>query len=241
MLKEGSGGASGANPFGDEVRKDQGADRWTPKDPKIILETRGISFGNWLYFPDVAIRKGCVVFIRGESGAGKSTFFRLLNNTRNLSSGTIFFEGRDILSLDPLVLRQEVLLLGQNTFLFPGTVKENVAAFRATRGLDPLSEDVLHRFLNLVQLPVKGEDPVDTMSGGERQRLFMAICLAFEPKVLLMDEPTSALDAQTGHRVLEGIIEFAREREMTLLIISHDDGLRETFAQEVITIEKGDR
>ena len=77
------------------------------------------------------------------------------------------------------------------------------------------------------------------MSGGERQRVFAAICLSLRPKALLLDEPTSALDDNTANTVMTNIKTFCRENNITLIVVSHNKALAETFADHVIALGGG--
>ena len=72
-----------------------------------ILETNNLVFNQMLFYPDIAIKKGSVVFIQGPSGAGKSTLFRLINNTVSPSEGKILFNGVDIEEIDSIDLRRK--------------------------------------------------------------------------------------------------------------------------------------
>jgi putative ABC transport system ATP-binding protein len=77
------------------------------------------------------------------------------------------------------------------------------------------------------------------MSGGERQRISISICLSLRPKVLLLDEPTSALDDMTSNAVMSNLKTFCHENNITLIIISHNKALAQTYADNIITLEGG--
>ena len=74
------------------------------------------------------------------------------------------------------------------------------------------------------------------LSGGERQRVFLAICLSFLPKVLMLDEPTSALDQETAERFMTQVLDYCRQRGMTVVAVSHDPALTERHAENVISL-----
>ena len=74
------------------------------------------------------------------------------------------------------------------------------------------------------------------MSGGEKQRLYIAIYLSFKPKVIMLDEPTSALDEENSHEVIKNILSFSKENKITSLIVSHDKELANAFADNTVVI-----
>ena len=206
---------------------------------QAILTATGLQFLDILRFPPVAIRQGGVTFVCGRSGAGKSTLFKLLNATLNPSAGTITYNGQDIAAMDPITLRREVLLMGQNVYLFDDTISGNFAQFFAFRGEPCVSEDEMLRLLAVCALEQPLAAQCGKLSGGERQRVFLAVHLAMRPRVLLLDEPTSALDKKTATAVLERVIAHCKEQGVTLAAISHDPALAAAFAEDTISLSEG--
>lgn len=185
------------------------------------------------------IEQGQITVIQGESGCGKSTLLKLLNQTQTQSEGKIYYRGTDLDALDTIQLRRELILVNQSLFLFPGTIRENFRMFYERREQIMPSDEELLNFLRICQVPFSLEDLSDTMSGGEKQRVFHAIALSFRPKVLMLDEPTSALDHETAFRFMEQINEYCKKQEISILMISHDKSLTETFADKMIWLKKG--
>lgn len=204
-----------------------------------ILSTENLSFRSILRFPDLQIQSGRTSFISGESGCGKSTLLKLFNGTLSPDTGRVLYDGTDILTLDAVRLRQEVLLISQSVFLFDGTIRDNFLEYYTYKNLPvPYKED-MEQFLHLCCADYPLDTIVSTMSGGEQQRVFLAINLSFSPKVLLLDEPTSALDSHTASQLFEHLTKHSRERGMSLVTVSHDRSLMETYADEIITLAKG--
>ena len=199
-----------------------------------ILSSDKLVFKGILEFPPLAIATGATTFITGRSGSGKSTLCKLFNGIYSPDAGEIYYKGNAISKLDTIALRREVLLVSQSVFLFAGTIKENFAAFYDYRELPIISEAEMVRFLQLCCADFSLNASCNTMSGGERQRVYLAICLSFQPQVLMLDEPTSALDGETANRFLQRLCEFARETAMTLLIISHDPSLAAKYGDQII-------
>jgi putative ABC transport system ATP-binding protein len=102
--------------------------------------------------------------------------------------------------------------------------------------MTPPSDDEMKYFLNLCSVPFSLNSNCTIMSGGERQRVYIAIFLSFKPKVLMLDEPTSALDKQTGIEVMDNILDYCKKNEITVVAVSHDVNLTDKFAENVITI-----
>jgi ATPase components of various ABC-type transport systems, contain duplicated ATPase len=104
--------------------------------------------------------------------------------------------------------------------------------------MSPPSDDEITSLLSNFNLDFTPDSGTQTLSGGEKQRLYLSIFLSFKPRVLLLDEPTSALDDTTGKAVLAGIILFCKENGMELTAISHNKDLAEMFSENTIHLER---
>ncbi|WZU03102.1 ATP-binding cassette domain-containing protein [Erysipelothrix sp. D19-032] len=173
-------------------------------------------------------------FIIGPSGVGKSTFFKLLNSTLSVDNHQIYYNDRDINTLDPIALRQDLLLCGQSVFLFLGSIRDNFNQFRELRHLESLTDTEISAFLKIAEAQFDLGKNVDVLSGGERQRVYIAIFVSLATTVLLLDEPTVALDKATGSKVLENIKNYIKTKQMTALVISHDPDLAREYADALI-------
>ena len=203
---------------------------------EFIFKTKNLIFNDSIHFPNLEIPKNKVTFISGKSGSGKTTLFKLFNGTLTQSSGDIYYNNQNILDLDTITLRKEVLLISQDVFLFDGNIKDNFIEFYKYRGESLLEDGEIKYFLDICSLDFPLDKNCEEMSGGERQRLYIAIFLSFKPKVILLDEPTSALDEENSHIVIGNIISFSKENGITLLVISHDNELANDFADKVVHI-----
>ena len=197
------------------------------------------TFGGILEYPYVEISKEGMTFIQGASGAGKSTLLKLLNASLSPDEGAIYYNGDNLKDMDTIELRKEVILIGQNVYLFDLTIRENFHEYYSYRDLPVPDDETITRFLKLCNAEYDLNESCVTMSGGERQRIYIAICISLMPKVILMDEPTSALDGSTSRILMENLRSFCRDNNMAMVIVSHDTSLSERFADEVITIERG--
>ena len=202
-----------------------------------LFSIKNVVFKNIIHYPDIEIPQNSATFICGESGCGKSTLLKLLNDVISPDSGQIMYNGKSVQDYEPAMLRREVLLCGQSPFLFDGSIEENFNQYYSYRELQPIGE--IQSFLKICSIDFPLDANCTSMSGGERQRVFTAICLSLRPKVLMLDEPTSALDDATANAVLTNVKQFCKENGITLIIVSHSQALVQAYADNVITLAGG--
>jgi len=205
---------------------------------KNLFTLRDVVFGDVALPPLLEIEQGQTTFICGKSGHGKSTLLKLLNGMISADSGVVLYLDKVVEHYDPILLRQEVPLCRQATYLFEGSVRENFEQFYKYRELPLPSDTEMHRYLAVCAANFELSADCDLMSGGERHRVYLAICLSFQPKILLLDEPTSALDDTTAFEVLSGITDFCKDSKIDLIIVSHNSTLTESFADVIIRLDK---
>lgn len=225
-----------------------------------LLELRGlkVAFGTHQAVRglDLSIEAGETVALVGESGCGKSTtalsVLRLLDSSAQVS-GQILFEGRDLLRLPE---RELVALRGQGIamiFQEPMTSlnpvlsigQQLVEAIRLHQPLDGAAARA--RALELLALvriaePARRiDDYPHQLSGGQRQRVMIAMAVANRPRLLIADEPTTALDVTVQAQILELLDQLRRELGMAVLLITHDLGVVEQWADRVAVMFAGDK
>ncbi len=172
--------------------------------------------------------------IVGASGAGKSTFLRLLNRFEDPTEGTILLDGRALDTYDVHALRRRVGLVAQRPTMLAETIGQELRVAKPE-----LSDDAVSRLLERVALPAVGLDAAtSTLSGGEQQRVALARTLALDPQILLLDEPTSALDDRSAHAVDE-IIESLVADGLTVVLVTHDVDRVVHLAQSVLVLHQG--
>lgn len=189
-------------------------------------------------YDDFTINKNEIVFVVGKSGSGKSTLLKLINNTIQMKSGKIFYKDTNILNIKPVELRRNIMMTSQENFLFDMTIKENFHEFYKLRDLENLTDDEIVKFLKIADFDVDVNLDVEKLSGGEKQRVFLAIALSMRPAVLLLDEPTSALDSNTAFNMMKNIVDYCKHNDITLVVVSHARNLVDEFADK--TIDLGD-
>ena len=185
----------------------------------------------------ISVETGEVVAIVGPSGSGKTSLLRLLNRLDEPTAGTVFYEGQDYREIPPRELRRRIGMLLQRPYLYPGTVKENLAFGPASHD-ETLAPTVMSDLLERVGLPDYADRDVSRLSGGEAQRVSLARTLANSPDVLLLDEPTSALDEASQFGVEELICRIINERGLTCLVVTHDRAQAVRVAQRAVILDE---
>lgn len=187
-------------------------------------------------YDDFSIDKNEVVFVVGKSGSGKSTLLKLINNTLQMKSGRIFYKDENILNIKPVELRKNIIMTSQENFLFDMTIRENFHEFYKLRDLEELTDEEITKFLKITNFDVDLNLNVEKLSGGEKQRVFLAIALSLDPEVLLLDEPTSALDNKTAFDMMKNIVDYCKHNDITLVVVTHARQLVDEFADKIIDL-----
>ncbi len=203
------------------------------------------SFGELQVLKDInlTIHKGEVVTIIGPSGSGKSTLLRCLNLLERPDSGSILFNGTDILTGKVKLenIRKKACMIFQHFNLFKNmTVLENVTY--APRVVNKLSKkDADEKGMKLLQkvgLADKAGQYPSRLSGGQKQRVAIARAIAMDPEVLLLDEPTSALDPEMVKEVLDVIRELA-DTGITMVLVTHEMGFARDVSDVIHFMDEG--
>ena len=186
------------------------------------------------------IKRGGVYGIMGPNGAGKTTLLSIVAFLLPPTSGTIYWEGADIDTMDNRQLRKKVTLINQNPYLFQTTVEKNVAYGLKARRIPPHErKQKIEESLQVVGLPGFNKRMARELSGGETQRVAIARALALEPQVLLLDEPTANVDRR-GVEQLETILQGLNEKlGITIIVATHDTNQAHRLADEVIYLVDG--
>ncbi len=204
-----------------------------------MFKTKNLVFKNFIFYDDIHVIKSKINFLIGESGCGKSTLLKLFNRTENFTDGQILYKNKDLTSVDSIELRKEVRLISQTTFLFSGTIKDNFNMFFGFCEYPCLTDEQMESFLKLTEAYFSLETQCDNLSGGEKQRVYIAICLSMKAETIMLDEPTSALDYNLSVKVLSNIVSYVKENNLTLIVISHDNKLAKMFAENVVDLTGG--
>ena len=191
----------------------------------------------------LSIDKGEFVFIVGASGAGKSTFLKLIMHEETPTSGEIIINGNKLSKMkrrDVPYLRRHMGIVFQDFRLIEKmTVFDNVAfAMRAVGETTATIKKRVPYVLNLVGLKDKMKDKPSELSGGEQQRVSLARALVNNPEIIIADEPTGNVDPERSHEIIELLNEI-NGMGTTVLVVTHEHELVREFHQRVVTIDHG--
>jgi len=218
------------------------------KDLEGEVEFRNVSFRYADNLPNIldrinlSIPRGSTLAIMGYTGSGKTSLINLVPRLYDCTEGEILFDGKNIKSIPLNVIRTNIGLVQQESFLFSDKVINNMSY-----GLQKIDEEWLHKVSKIAQFDddvkefpeqyetIIGERGI-TFSGGQKQRASLARALAINPKILILDDSFSAVDTHTEEEILTNLKEFMHGR--TSIIISHRISTVKD-ADKIIVIDKG--
>lgn len=194
----------------------------------------------------ITIPHGAAVAFVGPNGSGKTTLLSLVPRLFEPQSGRVLIDGEDIARLDLRSVRRQIAVVTQETVIFRGTIRDNIAYGRRSSAQPPTEEEIIdaarraraHEFI--LRIPggydaVVGEQG-STLSGGQRQRLAIARAILRDPAILILDEATSMIDADSEHKIADALAEFSSGR--TSLIVAHRLSTVVT-ADRIVVMDRG--
>jgi len=191
----------------------------------------------------LSVAPGEIVALYGPSGSGKTTLLLMIATLLEPTSGNISIAGRDVSSLTEREASQfrlsELGFIRQNFDLLPGVSAIDNAVLKLLKTVR--WRDAHRQITPLLERLGLGErlaHRAETLSMGERQRVMIARALSTEPSLLLADEPTGSLDSQRSREVLELLRELCRERQVAIVLVSHDP-LAAGYADRVFALRDG--
>ena len=211
----------------------------------LELSKVGIDFptanGPFCALKDVqlTIEKGEFVSIIGHSGCGKSTVLNIIAGLYQATYGGVILEGKEVNEPGP-----DRAVVFQSHALMPWlTVYQNVAlgveqVFKESKSKAQMKEWVEHN-LKLVKMDHAMHKMPSEISGGMKQRVGIARCLAMQPKVMLMDEPFGALDALTRANLQDSVMEIQKELDTTVVLITHDVDEAVLMSDKIVMMSNG--
>ncbi len=185
---------------------------------------------------------GSLIGIMGRSGSGKTTITRLLQGLNQTYEGMVTIDGIELREFDIDHLRQNIGVVLQESFLFQGSIRDNIAAARPSAPFEEVvraarlagAEEFIQRLPQGFETMLESGAP--NLSGGQRQRVAIARALITDPKILILDEATSALDAESEAIVNANLLRIARGR--TVIMISHRLSIL-IPADRILVLERG--
>lgn len=190
------------------------------------------------------IEAGQLVVFIGPSGCGKTTLLKMINKLIQPTSGSIFVNGTDISTMNPIELRRNIGYVIQNTGLFPHmTIEENLELIPKLKGEKP--EEIVKKTKDLLSLV--GLEPKEylhrfpkELSGGQQQRVGVARAFSTNSDIILMDEPFSALDPVTRSSLQDELFQMQKELNKTIIFVTHDMDEAIKIADKICILKDGD-
>ncbi|MFK7971094.1 MAG: ABC transporter ATP-binding protein [Bacteroidia bacterium] len=202
----------------------------TDKEIQGNIELKGVAFSYQEDLPmikdlNLSIKAGQTIGIAGPTGAGKTSLIKLLLRYYDVTDGAIMLEGIDIRDWDIETMRKNIAFVSQETYLFHGTIRENIAYGKSDSSQEAIEDAArqaaLHDFV--VSLPEGYETIVGErgmrLSGGQRQRLSIARAILKNAPILLLDEATASVDSETERVIQENLDALSAGR--TAILIAH--------------------
>lgn len=191
---------------------------------------------------DFEVNKGEIIGVLGPNGCGKTTLLKNLNKNLSPKSGCVLLDSEDMSGMMKKDIAKKIAVVPQtNEISFAFTVREIVSMGRTPfQGmLSPESSEdinIVNDALKKTGLTDLAERYINTMSGGERQRVIIARAIAQTPNIILMDEPTLHLDISMQFDVLNLIKKLSRENNLTVVIVSHDLPMVAKYCDRIIML-----
>lgn len=191
---------------------------------------------------DLTIKKGELVAIIGKSGSGKSTLLNMIGGLDKPTAGRIYADGNDLFAMDEKQLveyrRSTVGFVwqnsGQNLFPYLTAMQNVMAPLYFEKMDDKARKERAMELLKRTGIDHKADSYPAQMSGGEQQRVAIAVALANDPKILLADEPTGAVDSKTSNMIQDLFRKLNEETGLTIIIVTHDISLANKVSRVVM-------
>jgi iron complex transport system ATP-binding protein len=220
-----------------------------PGTPRLLAAADlSFAYADHVVLRDVSLTlsAGEIVALLGPNGSGKSTLLRvLLGQLHPARRGCVQWEGRAVEDWRRRDLARRVAYLPQSPTAEPehrvaDVLRLGRSAYWGAFGIEsPRDVQVVREVAQLLELTDLLDRPIDQLSGGQRQRVFLGRCLAQEPATLLLDEPATFLDLRHQVDLLRLLRRLANEREVAVLMASHDLNLAAATADRAILLERG--
>ena len=188
---------------------------------------------------NLQVAPGQTVALLGPSGSGKSTLLKIIAGLEWPASGSVWLDGQDISDWPPE--KRRLALMFQDFALFPHlNLQDNVAFGLVEQGMGrAAAREEAKALLQRFGLGGRGAERVDTLSGGEQQRVALGRALITQPRALLLDEPFSALDAELRVSLREEFARHIAEHGMRALLVTHDEAEARAMASAAWRLQGG--
>ena len=193
---------------------------------------------------DYQVKKGKLTALIGPNGAGKSTLLSLMSRLMDKDEGGIYLEGTEVKAWNQKELAKKLAILKQaNGTPLKLTVRELVGfgRFPHSKGrLTALDQEKITKALTFLGLNDLAEESIDSLSGGQLQRAYIAMVLAQDTEYIFLDEPLNNLDMNHAVQLMKTIRQLVDERQKTVVIVLHDINFAASYADEMVAMKDGE-
>lgn len=216
-----------------------------PDNTVIEFDNISVSYNHRVILDNInfSLENGEFTYLIGQTGAGKSSFLRLIYRDLRPDNGSVWVADMDVTSIKekqvPYLRRQLGIVFQDFQLLQDRTVYENVAfALQVTGQKKDFIKQRVLEVLGMVGLSHKRKSMPGDLSGGEQQRVVIARALANEPRILLADEPTGNLDPEASSSIME-LLKQINNRGMAVLMVTHDYKTVKKYPYRTLKLENG--
>ena len=215
----------------------------------LKLENFSTGYANDFFISsiDLSVKSGEWLGVIGPNGSGKSTLIKGICRIIKPFQGSLHLKGKDINRFSKKIISQTISYLPQHfNSNMQVTVKELVALGRSPYkdfwefDLNKTDNEKIDEALNLVDIYDFKDTLINQISGGQRQRAYLALALAQDPEILILDEPTNALDLKYQIKFLEIIKKLKEKKDVSIITILHDLNLTARYAEKILAIKNGE-
>ncbi len=205
----------------------------------LVIEELVTSYPDWQVTFSATLPKGEITALIGPSGAGKSTLLGMIAGFVPVESGTLTFDGQDLLSLGPAERPVTTLFQDHNLFLHLSVFDNIAIGLHPGLRLNPAQKRLVQEAADKVGLGEMLTRLPEQLSGGQQQRVGLARALVRGRPLLLLDEPFSALDPALRREMLAEVARLACEQGITVMMVSHNPEDAQLIADQVLFIDAG--
>lgn len=194
---------------------------------------------------NLSIPAGKITSIIGANGCGKSTIIKTIGRVLKQKNGLVYLNGEDIQTLPTKEIAQKMAVLPQEQQAPSGMTVEDLVIygrFPHQKGFGKLTvkdKKIVAKAINQTKLSEYKHREVDSLSGGQRQKVWIAMALAQETELILLDEPTTYLDLAHQLEILELLAQLNQEEQRTIVMVLHDINLAARFSDFMVAISAG--
>lgn len=216
--------------------------------PQIEVESLNVAYEKKLIIKDMnlSIPKGKITMIIGANGCGKSTLLKTVARIIKPQKGNIRINGKSIKDHAPKDIAKEMAVLPQSPKAPAGLLIRELVSYgrfpyqKAMCGMTERDYEVVDWALSVTGLTEFADSPIDGVSGGQRQRAWIAMALAQETEILVLDEPTTYLDMSHQLEILKLLQTLNREQNRTIVMVLHELNNATKFADHIIGVKSGE-